>query len=108
MANAVFYGVRRDTGRIDYDQVRSLALKHEPKLIVAGGASYPRAIDFALLRGVADEVGARLLVDIAHFAGLVAAGVHPHRFLTPTSSPRRRTNRSGERVAGSFSGTTRD
>jgi glycine hydroxymethyltransferase len=80
MANAVFYGVCRDTGRIDYDQVRSLALKHEPKLIVAGGASYPRAIDFARLRGIADEVGARLLVDIAHFAGLIAAGVHPHPF----------------------------
>ncbi|HEY9212347.1 MAG TPA: serine hydroxymethyltransferase [Ancylobacter sp.] len=80
MAKGVFYDVHRETGLIDYEQVRALARTHRPKLIVAGGASYPRAIDFAALRAVADEIGARLLVDIAHFAGLVVAGVHPHPF----------------------------
>jgi glycine hydroxymethyltransferase len=80
MAKAVFYTVDRTTGLIDYDQMRALALTHRPRLIVAGGAAYPRAIDFAAMRAIADEVGARLLVDIAHFAGLVVAGVHPHPF----------------------------
>ncbi len=80
MAKAVFYGVDRETGLIDYDQMRALALTHRPRLIVAGGAAYPRAIDFAAMRAIADEVGAKLLVDIAHFAGLVVAGVHPHPF----------------------------
>lgn len=80
MAKAVFYGVSRESGLIDYDEVRRLAEIHRPKLIVAGGAAYPRAIDFAALRAIADGVGARLLVDIAHFAGLVVAGVHPHPF----------------------------
>jgi glycine hydroxymethyltransferase len=80
MAKAVFYGVSRGSGRIDYDDVRRLAETHRPKLIVAGGAAYPRAIDFAALRAIADGVGARLLADIAHFAGLVVAGVHPHPF----------------------------
>ena len=80
MAKAVFYTVDRKTGLIDYDQMRALALAHRPKLIVAGGAAYPRAIDFSAMRAIADEVGARLLVDIAHFAGLIVAGVHPHPF----------------------------
>lgn len=80
MAKAAFYGVSRESGLIDYDEVRHLAEAHRPKLIVAGGAAYPRAIDFAALRAIADSVGARLLVDIAHFAGLVVAGVHPHPF----------------------------
>lgn len=80
MAKAVFYAVDRTTGLIDYDQMRTLALRHRPRLIVAGGAAYPRAIDFAAMRAIADEVGARFLVDIAHFAGLVVAGVHPHPF----------------------------
>lgn len=80
MAKSVFYGVSRENGLIDYDDVRHLAETHRPKLIVAGGAAYPRAIDFAALRAIADGVGARLLVDIAHFAGLVVAGVHPHPF----------------------------
>ena len=80
MAHAVFYGVCRDTGLIDYPQIESLGRKHRPKLIVAGGAAYPRVIDFPRLRAIADEVGARLLVDIAHFAGLIAAGVYPNPF----------------------------
>ena len=78
--NAVHYGVRRDTARIDYDEVRSLARQHKPKLIIAGGSAYPRFIDFEAFRSIADEVGAYLHVDMAHFAGLVAAGVHPNPF----------------------------
>jgi glycine hydroxymethyltransferase len=80
MARPVFYGVARAGNLIDYDELRRLAEMHRPKLIVAGGAAYPRAIDFAALRAIADGVGARLLVDIAHFAGLVVAGAHPHPF----------------------------
>ena len=75
--NAVGYGVRRDTGIIDYDQVESLAAEHRPAMIIAGGSAYSRIIDFARLRATADRVGAYLMVDMAHFAGLVAAGVHP-------------------------------
>ena len=74
---AVQYGVREDTGRIDYDQVRDLARKERPKLLIAGGSAYARVIDFPVLRAVADEVGATFLVDMSHFAGLVAGGVHP-------------------------------
>jgi glycine hydroxymethyltransferase len=69
------YGVRADTEQIDYDEVRDLARDHRPKLIVAGGSSYPRLIDYRLLRSIADEVGAALLVDMSHIGGLVAAGV---------------------------------
>lgn len=71
------YGVHRDTGRIDYDAVEALAIEHQPKLLIAGGSSYPREIDFARMRQIADKVGAIFLVDMAHFAGLVAGGVHP-------------------------------
>ncbi len=74
--NVVPYGVRPDDHRIDYDQVEKLALEHKPKLIIAGGSAYPRAIDFARFRQVADKVGAIFMVDMAHFAGLVAGGVH--------------------------------
>jgi glycine hydroxymethyltransferase len=74
---AVQYGVREDTGRIDYDQVRDLAQKERPKLLIAGGSAYARVIDFPLLRSIADDVGATFLVDMSHFAGLVAGGVHP-------------------------------
>ena len=74
---AVQYGVREDTGRIDYDQVRELARKERPKLLIAGGSAYARVIDFPVLRSIADEVGATFLVDMSHFAGLVAGGVHP-------------------------------
>jgi glycine hydroxymethyltransferase len=71
------YQVREDTQLIDYDQVRAVALETQPKLIVAGASAYPRVIDFAFFRKVADEVGAHLMVDMAHYAGLVAAGVYP-------------------------------
>ncbi len=75
--NVVAYGVRSDDHRIDYDQVRSLAREHRPKVIVAGASAYPRIIDFEAFADVAREVGARLIVDMAHIAGLVAAGLHP-------------------------------
>ncbi len=75
---AVAYHVRRDTETIDYDEVRALALAHRPKLIICGYSSYPRTIDFAAFRQIADECGALLMADIAHIAGLVAAGVHPN------------------------------
>lgn len=73
----VSYGVRREDQRIDYDQVRSLALSHRPKMIVAGASAYPRVIDFEAFNRIAAEVGAVFMVDMAHIAGLVAAGVHP-------------------------------
>ena len=78
--NVVPYGVRRQDHRIDMDEVAALAREHKPKVIVAGGSAYPRFIDFAAFRQVADEVGAYLMVDMAHFAGLVAGGVHPSPF----------------------------
>ena len=74
--NIVSYGVQRETGRIDYDEVAALAREHKPAAIVAGASAYPRAIDFARFREIADEVGAKLVVDMAHIAGLVAAGLH--------------------------------
>ena len=76
----VQYGVRQEDSLIDYDQVAALAREHKPKLIIAGGSAVPRQIDFAKFRAIADEVGAYLLVDMAHFAGLVAGGVHPSPF----------------------------
>lgn len=75
--NAVQYGVRQEDCTIDFDEVEKLAREHKPKLIIAGGSAYPRHIDFARFRKIADEVGAYLMVDMAHFAGLVAAGLHP-------------------------------
>jgi len=78
--NAVQYGVRRQDNMIDYDQVEALAREHRPKLIIAGGSAIPRVIDFARFREIADMVGAWLHVDMAHFAGLVAAGEHPSPF----------------------------
>ena len=75
--NIVPYSVTREGGIIDYDEVRRLALESKPKLIIAGASAYPRVIDFGKFREIADEVGAYLLVDMAHIAGLVAAGVHP-------------------------------
>jgi glycine hydroxymethyltransferase len=74
---AVSYGVRADTGRIDYQQLRETVRAERPKLLIAGGSAYARHIDFAAFREIADEVDATLLVDMAHFAGLVAGGVHP-------------------------------
>ncbi len=75
--NAVQYGVRRHDQLIDFDEVESLAREHKPKMIIAGGSAYPRVIDFVRFREIADEVGAYFMVDMAHFAGLVAAGLHP-------------------------------
>jgi glycine hydroxymethyltransferase len=75
--NAVQYGVTKDTNLIDYDEVERLAHEHKPALIIAGGSAYPRVIDFKRFREIADSVGAYLMVDMAHFAGLVAAGLHP-------------------------------
>ncbi len=76
--NAVQYGVRREDDLIDFDEVEALAREHQPQLIIAGGSAYPRQIDFARFRQIADEVGAFFMVDMAHFAGLVAGGVHPN------------------------------
>lgn len=74
--NFVPYGIREDNGMMDYDEIRRIALECKPKLIVAGASAYPRAIDFKIFRDIADEVGALLMVDMAHIAGLVAAGLH--------------------------------
>ncbi len=76
--NSVQYGVCKDTGLIDYDEVERLALENKPKLIIAGGSAYPRQIDFKRFHEIADKIGAYLMVDMAHFAGLVAGGVHPN------------------------------
>jgi glycine hydroxymethyltransferase len=94
------YGVRRADERIDLDAVRDLARQHRPKMIVVGYSAYPRTIDFAPFRAVADEVGAVLMVDIAHFAGLVAAGLHPSpvpiaEFVTTTTHKTLRGPRGG-------------
>ena len=73
----VSYGVREDTQLIDYDELEAIAKKEKPKLIIAGASAYSRTIDFARFRKIADEVGAKFMVDMAHIAGLVAAGLHP-------------------------------
>lgn len=78
--NAVQYGVTRDTHLIDYDEVERLAKETKPRVIIAGGSAYPRVIDFARFRAIADEVGAIFMVDMAHFAGIVAGGLHPSPF----------------------------
>ena len=78
--NAVQYGVRREDSLLDYDEVQRLATEHQPKMIIAGGSAIPRIIDFAKMREIADSVGAYLMVDMAHFAGLVAAGLYPSPF----------------------------
>lgn len=98
--NIVPYGVDKDTGRIDYDEVRRLAEQHKPKLIVAGASAYPRFIDFAKFREIADSVGALLMVDMAHIAGLVATGLHlnpvPYAdFVTTTTHKTLRGPRGG-------------
>jgi len=98
--NVVPYGVREDTETIDYDQVRDLARRHRPKLIVIGASAYPRVIDFAAFRAIADETGALLMADIAHIAGLVAAGLHPSpvpycEFVTTTTHKTLRGPRAG-------------
>lgn len=98
--NFVDYGVSPETETIDYDQVRKAALQHRPKMIVAGASAYPRTIDFARFRTIADEVGAYLFVDMAHIAGLVAAGIHPSPipyadFVTTTTHKTLRGPRGG-------------
>ncbi len=94
------YGVDKETETIDYDRLRELALEHEPKLIVCGASAYPRIIDFARLRAIADEAGALILADIAHIAGLVVAGLHPSpvphcQFVTSTTHKTLRGPRGG-------------
>ncbi|MFK2825616.1 serine hydroxymethyltransferase [Bacillus sp. B190/17] len=98
--NFIEYGVSKEDQRIDYDDVRQKAIEHKPKLIVAGASAYPRAIDFAKFREIADEVGAYLMVDMAHIAGLVAAGLHqspvPYAdFVTTTTHKTLRGPRGG-------------
>jgi glycine hydroxymethyltransferase len=98
--NFVEYGVDETTHRINYDDVRAKALEHKPKLIVAGASAYPRAIDFAKFREIADEIGAYLMVDMAHIAGLVAAGLHQNpvpyaHFVTTTTHKTLRGPRGG-------------
>ncbi len=78
--NAIQYGVRKEDNLIDYEGMAALAREHQPKMIIAGGSAIPRVIDFAKMREIADEVGAYLLADVAHFAGLIAAGVYPSPF----------------------------
>ena len=78
--NAIQYGVKREDNLLDYDEVQRLATEHQPKMIIAGGSAIPRIIDFARMRDIADSVGAYLFVDMAHFAGLVAAGIYPSPF----------------------------
>jgi glycine hydroxymethyltransferase len=101
----VAYGVRKDTERIDLDQVRDLARQHRPKMIIAGGSAFPRAIDFAPFGEIAREVGAALMADIAHPAGLVAAGLHPSPvgiadFVTTTTHKTLRGPRGGMVLCG--------
>ncbi len=98
--NVHFYGVRKDDQRIDFDQVRELAKEHTPKMIVVGASAYPRVIDFKSFREIADEVGAVIMVDIAHIAGLVATGLHPSpvrhaEFVTTTTHKTLRGPRGG-------------
>ncbi|MBN3041201.1 MAG: serine hydroxymethyltransferase [Candidatus Omnitrophica bacterium] len=98
--NIVAYGVNKETECIDFDEIENLAVKHKPKMIIAGASAYPRTIDFKSFRRIADKVGAYLLVDMAHFAGLVAAGIHPNpcpwaEFVTSTTHKTLRGPRSG-------------
>jgi len=98
--NIIPYGVDKDTGRIDYDELRDLAIKNKPKLIIAGASAYPREIDFSAFRSIADEVGAYLMADIAHIAGLIVAGLHqsavPYcHFVTTTTHKTLRGPRGG-------------
>lgn len=100
MYDIVHYGVRKDTGYIDYDEVRSMAIKTKPKLIIAGASAYPRTLDFPQFKKIADEVGAYFMADIAHIAGLIAGGAHPNPvpyadFVTTTTHKTLRGPRGG-------------
>ena len=103
--NVVFYGVKKETGTIDYEALEALARQHKPKMIVAGASAYPRVIDFERFRAIADEVGALLMVDMAHIAGLVATGHHPSpigkaHFTTSATHQTLRGPRGGLILAG--------
>lgn len=109
--NITSYGVSKETGCIDYDEVRKAALEHRPKLIVAGASAYSRAIDFAAFRAIADEAGAKLMVDMAHIAGLVATGLHPTpvghaHYVTTTTHKTLRGPRGGMILADEEFGKT--
>jgi glycine hydroxymethyltransferase len=98
--NAIAYGVRRDTEQIDFDEMRALAREHKPKMIIAGASAYPRTMEYEPFREIADEVGAVLMVDMAHIAGLVAVGLHPSpvplaEFVTSTTHKTLRGPRGG-------------
>ena len=98
--NVVPYGVKKETGTIDYDEVEALATEHKPKLIVVGASAYPRTLDFPAFRAIADKVGAQIMVDMAHIAGLVATGEHPSpvphsEFVTTTTHKTLRGPRGG-------------
>ena len=98
--NVVPYGVRKEDERLDYDSLASLAREHKPKIIIVGASAYPRVFDFARVRAVADEVGALMMTDMAHIAGLVAAGIHPSPvphsdFVTTTTHKTLRGPRGG-------------
>ena len=98
--NALAYGVRKDTELVDFDEVRTLAREHKPKMLIAGASAYPRTLEFAPFREIADEIGATLLVDMAHIAGLVAVGLHPSPipladFVTSTTHKTLRGPRGG-------------
>src|SRR5439155_20683242 len=90
MFRATKYGVSEDTGRIDYDQVREVASRERSRILIGGSSAYARIIDFAMLKSIADEVGAIFIVDMAHIAGLVAAGIHsspvPHAHIVTTTT----------------------
>jgi len=111
--NCVFYGLNLETETIDYQKVEELARKHQPKMIVAGASTYPRQIDFSKFRQIADETGAQLMVDMAHIAGLVAAGLHPSpirqaQFVTSTTHKSLRGPRGGFILSSQSSGKTLD
>jgi len=103
--NVVSYGVRKDTGFIDYDEMRDIAIKNRPKMIVCGASAYPRAIDFAKIREIADEIDAFVMADVAHIAGLIAAGYHQNsvpyaHFTTSTTHKTLRGPRGGLILCG--------
>lgn len=104
--NVAAYQVEPDTHQIDMVKLREQAREVKPKVLIAGWSAYPRQQDFAEFRSIADEVGAYLWVDMAHFAGLVAAGLHPLPCRTPTSCHPRCTRHSAARAPGSSSPTT--
>jgi len=107
----VFYGVKRETGTIDYDNLEKLAQEHRPKLIIAGASAYPRTLDFPRFRAIADAVGAKLMVDMAHIAGPIATGLHPSpvghaHFVTSTTHKTLRGPRGGLIISSEEFGKT--